>query len=931
MDYSQTVNLPKTGFSMKAGLVQKEPQTIKMWEAIGLYNKQLEKRKNAKSHILHDGPPYANGEIHMGHALNKVMKDIINKYKFFMGFRTPYVPGWDCHGLPIELKVMEKLGEKAERLSPITIRKECREYAQKFVKVQMEGFKRIGVFGDWAKPYLTMSEEYEAAILEAFGNLVEHGHVYRGLRPVHWCIKDNTSLAEAEIEYHDHSSPSIYVKFPVAKHSVDELKGKKVSVLIWTTTPWTLPANTGLSFHPNETYVAVKTGDEYLIMADKLREAVLKLIDLKEENAVRLTRQDLEEMDVRHCWIDRESHVVFGHHVSMDTGTGIVHTAPGHGMEDYVMGIENKLPLLSPVDDKGNFTADVPEFAGENVFKANEKIIKFLEDKGILYFRQDISHSYPHCWRCKQPIIFRSKPQWFFKVSDEKLQAAALHEMTKVRWVPEWGQLRMKNMVEGRPDWCLSRQRNWGVPIPAFYCEDCGEAMLSSDVIKNVIDLVKKEGIEVWFKKDPSELLPSGKKCGKCGGTKFKKETDILDVWFDSGVSHMAVLDKREDLKSPADVYLEGNDQYRGWFQSSLWPSIAIKNNAPFKTIITHGWVLDEQGRQMHKSLGNTMSPKEVYDKFGADVLRLWVVSEDYRGDLRIGDQLIQKCADNYRKVRNTFRYLLGNLDGFETGHMLKYKDMLDADKYILSRLYELNGSVVKFYEDFEFYRSFKELLNFCTVDLSAFYLDILKDRLYIYPKDSRERLSAQTAMFLILERLMIMLAPILPFTMEEVFQLFFLKDPAGAAVPSDSVHLQDWKECPEEWKNEVLNAKFAELLKVREVVLKAAEFLRSGSNGGEAIGSSLEARVEIKPLNDKIAGILKEQSSQLRYLFIVSEAAIAADLKSVTAQDENVAVYAEKASGAKCARCWNYSTQVGSFSDHPELCERCHPFVKAL
>lgn len=820
---------------------------------------------------------------------------MINKYKFLRGFRTPYVPGWDCHGLPIEQKVVEKLGEKAGKVSPVVLRSECRKYAEKFVKIQMDSFKRLGVFGDWENPYLTMSEDYEAAIIEAFGRLVENNYIYRGLRPIHWCINDGTSLAEAEIEYHDHTSPSIFVKFPVTEHKIEKLKGKKVFVLIWTTTPWTLPANTGLSFHPEENYEAVEVNGEYLIMAQKLKDTVLSLKKLRGD-MVALSKKDIQEMKVKHCWIERESRVVFGRHVTMDTGTGIVHTAPGHGMEDYIVGIEYGLDLISPVDDKGRFTKDVPEFEGMNVFDANEKIIEFLDKKGVIYFRQNITHSYPHCWRCKNPIIFRSKPQWFFKVSDEKLSRTALNELPKIRWVPEWGEVRIKNMLEGRPDWCLSRQRSWGVPIPAFYCEECSEVIYNKKTIDHIIGIVKKEGIDVWYKKEAVDLLPEGIKCPKCGGIKFRKETDILDVWFDSGVSNYAVLDKREELHSPADVYLEGNDQYRGWFQSSLWPSVAIKGNAPFKTVITHGWMLDEQGKQMHKSLGNTISPKEIYDKFGADVLRLWVVTEDYRGDLRIGENLINKSAESYRKIRNTFRYLLGNLSGFSKDKALKYSELIDVDKYALALLSRLNDNVIKYNDDFEFYKSFREIYDFCAVNMSSFYLDILKDRLYIYPNDSMERISAQTAMSAILEHLMTMLTPILPFTMEEVYQDYFAEGENG------SVHLRDWKVLPEEWNNEFILKKFNDLLKIRDIVLKAIESLRSGS---EAIGSSLEARILIQPLNKKCKELLEWQeggsqsrNALLRYLFIVSEVKVVGQLEKITLQDENIAVYAERAAG---------------------------------
>lgn len=924
MDYSKTVNLPQTEFSMKANLIQKEPEMIKRWEKIGLYKKQLEKREGKEEFILHDGPPYANGEIHCGTALNKVLKDILNKYKFLRGYKAPYVPGWDCHGLPIELKVVESLGEKAHSIDPVELRKHCRKYAEKYVKIQMDAFKRLGVIGDFENPYLTMSKEYEIAIVEAFGELVKNGYIYRGMKPVYWCISCGTSLAEAEIEYHDHTSPSIFVKFPVVKHNVTELKNKKVFVLIWTTTPWTLPANTGLSFHPEESYVATNVEGEYLIVAEKLLNSVVSIKGITNPEVIKLTKKDLEEMKVNHPWIERESKIVFGLHVTMDTGTGIVHTAPGHGIEDYVIGLEYGLEQLSPVRDDGTFDESVENFSGMNVFDANEKIISFLSEKGLLYEREDISHSYPHCWRCKNPIIFRSKPQWFFRVSDSSLSSLALKYIEEIKWVPEWGKQRIKNMLEDRPDWCLSRQRHWGVPIIAFYCEDCGEAIVDKKLIDNVVNIMKKDGVDVWYQKEAKDLLPEGTTCPKCGGKKFRKEKDILDVWFDSGVSHYAVLDKRPELRSPADVYLEGNDQYRGWFQSSLWPSLAIKKNAPYKTIITHGWVLDEQGRQMHKSLGNAVAPKEIYDKYGADIFRIWVVSEDYRDDLRIGENMIQKCVDMYRKIRNTFRYLLGNLHNFDKSKMLEYNNLIPVDKFILAKFYQLSKNVEKFYDEYEFYRAFREIYNFCSVDLSSFYLDVLKDRLYIYPLNSRERLSAQTVLYNLLERMMIMLSPVLSFTMEEVYKTFFSKN------EEDSVHLLDWLSPLEEWNNSRLFSDFEKIMEIRDDVLKAIEFLRSGKKG-EPIGSSLESKIIIMPKNDNIKKILDTYKSDLRFIFIVSGVEIVSSLDNPMIENEEWNVSSDYADGKKCARCWNYSTEVGNYSDHPELCERCYPIVKEI
>ncbi len=920
MDYRKTVNLPKTKFSMKAGLSAKEPIYLKRWQKMDLYGKQLKSREGAEKKILHDGPPYANGAIHIGHALNKILKDIINKYNYFKGYQTPYVPGWDCHGLPIELKVAEKLGSKMKTMDILDIRQKCRDYAKRFVDIQKEGFVRLGVFGEWDNPYLTLNENYEASIVEAFGLLVERGYVYRGLRPVYWSPDSVTALAEAEVEYHDIESHSIYVKFPVVKHNLKGLNNK-VFVMIWTTTPWTLPANTGLSFHPDETYIAVNVGDETYILAEKLADTVMAIDGHKVDQKTAVTQAELKGLTVNHPWIDRESKVVFGTHVTMDTGTGVVHTAPGHGMEDYMVGLEYGLEILSPVDDYGRFTADVPEWEGQKVLQTNEKIIEFLDQKGVLYHASTFVHSYPHDWRTKTPVIFRSKPQWFFKVSDPELQKKAMKHIPDINWVPSWGEDRFKNMIENRPDWCLSRQRNWGVPIPAFYCENCGEAILTGETVSHIVEQIKKEGIDIWYRKSPEELLPAGFVCPKCGGKHFIKEMDILDVWFDSGVSHFAVLDQREGLSSPADIYLEGSDQYRGWFQSSYWPSLAIHNRAPFKTVVTNGWVLDEHGKQMHKSLGNTVSPKEVYDKFGADVLRLWVVTEDYTRDLRIGDNLIQKAVDAYRKLRNTFRYFLGNLNGFDESQALSYGDLLPLDQYALGKLFDLNDRVEKFYDNFEFHRAFREIYNFCVIDLSNRYLDILKDQLYIYAPNSQERLSAQTALNHILRSLMMMLAPVLPFTMEEIYMQVFAKD------DNDSVHLQTWVSPASEWKNDILIQEVDEVMKVRDVVLKGMEKLR----GNGTIGQPLESRVSLHPLNETLKNLLEKYQSSLKYWLIASEVRLTDNIAAHSESTDDIEILVEKAEGEKCERCWHYSTGVGSYAKHPTLCERCASIVETL
>lgn len=920
MDYSKTVSLPQSNFGMKAGLVAKEPLYLKRWEEMNLYGQRQQKRQSAPTFVLHDGPPYANGEIHFGHALNKILKDMILRYKYHRGFRTPYIPGWDCHGLPIELKVTEKLGSRAETMPILDLRQKCRDYASQFVDRQREGFKRLGILGDWDHPYLTMSQEYETAILESFVELVSKGYVYRGLRPVIWSPSTRTALAEAEVEYADHTSPSIYVKFPVVEHSLDQVVGE-LYVMIWTTTPWTLPANTGLSFHPDEEYVAVKVGRETVILAHKLMEKVLSLKGQQPQVLQKLKKSDLEKLKVQHPWIERESRVVFGEHVTMDTGTGVVHTAPGHGMDDYYVGMANGLEMLSPVDDLGRFTAEVPEWQGEFVFSANPKIIEFLDGRGLLYHYQDFVHSYPHDWRSKKPVIFRSKPQWFFKVSDKELSEKALSTLPGVQWIPDWGQSRIQNMLEGRPDWCLSRQRKWGVPIPAFYCTECGEVILNEETSRSVMEQVREHGVDVWYKKEADKLLPGGYKCPKCGAMTFTKESDILDVWFDSGVSSLAVLDQRPELQRPADIYLEGSDQYRGWFQSSLWPSVALKGAAPFRTVITHGWVLDEEGKQMHKSLGNAVSPSEVYNQYGADVLRLWVVTEDYRADLRVGANLIQKTVDAYRKIRNTFKYLLGNLSDYQPGQELVYAQLLDVDKYALSLLHGLQTRVEGFMESYEYYRAFREIYNFCVVDMSNRYLDILKDRLYIYAADSRERRSAQTVLYYILRHMMIMLAPLLSFTMEEVYLEYFADQGQG------SVHLEDWPVLQDSWKNPELSKRFDSIMNIRDGVLKALDIVRSEG----VIGTSLAARVQVQVKDPEVKKILESYTDQLRYFFIVSEAVLIDTLQSVTHENEDVAVLAEPAQGSKCARCWNYSIRVGEDTEHPELCERCAPVVRAL
>ncbi|MCD6353060.1 MAG: isoleucine--tRNA ligase, partial [Proteobacteria bacterium] len=776
MDYKNTINLPKTNFSQKANLPRKEPEILKKWGEMDIY-KLIESTPGTKgNYVLHDGPPYANGHIHLGHALNKILKDIIVKSKFMDGYGVNYIPGWDCHGLPIEHEVDKRLGAKKKGLAPLEIRRSCREYAENFVAIQREEFERLGVLGDWENPYLTMAYDYQATIVREFGKFVEKKCIYRRKRPIQWCSTCHTALAEAEVEYKDHTSPSIYVKFPLVSDIGDRVpllrEEKNISVIIWTTTPWTIPANLAISFHPDFIYVAVRVKDEIYILAEELLEATMAVIGVADYDIVAsFPGTTMEKLICRHPFLDRDSLLVLGNHVTLETGTGCVHTAPGHGQEDYEAGLQYDLDIYAPVDDEGKFTKEVEFFSGQYVFDTNKAVNQKLKEVGALLKEEEIVHSYPHCWRCKNPIIFRATEQWFISIDKDGFREEALETIRKVQWIPHWGEERIYGMIENRPDWCISRQRTWGVPIVIFYCKSCQHPLAKKDIIDKVADIFDQEGADVWFSRDATQLLPPGTSCPECGSHEFEKEKDILDVWFDSGVSFAAVMEGREGIDIPVDLYLEGSDQHRGWFHSSLLTAVKTRQKAPYKTVLTHGFVVDGEGKKMSKTLGNVIHPNDVIKKYGAEVIRLWVAGEDYRDDIRISSEILQRLSEAYRRYRNTCRFLLGNLTDFNPDtDTVEYEDLDEIDRWALHRLQQLIINTITAYNSFEFHKIYHRIHNFCVVDMSSFYLDVLKDRLYCSRVDSRERRSAQTVMYEILLVITKLYAPILPFTTEEIW-----------------------------------------------------------------------------------------------------------------------------------------------------------------
>ncbi len=930
MDYKKTLNLPFTKFAMKANLPQREPQQLKEWEEKKIYEKLREQSKGKPPFILHDGPPYANGHLHMGHAINKILKDIIVRSRQMAGFDASYIPGWDCHGLPIEHNVDKKLGKKKKEMTDVEVRRECRSYAARFVDIQREEFKRFGVAGEWDEPYLTMNYPYEARIAKECGEFALSGDMFLGKKPIYWCCSCQTALAEAEIEYHDHTSPSIYVKFPVNNDVREVLPGIEddMFVVIWTTTPWTLPANLGICLHPSFIYAAVKTENQgVLILAKDLVDDVMKAFGIENYTVLNeITAQALENKTCKHPIYDRDSVIILGEHVTLEAGTGCVHTAPGHGADDYIVGRQYGLDCYSPVEDNGVFSKEVECFGGEFIFKANTTINEKLSQLKMLLKNEDMSHSYPHCWRCKKPVIFRATPQWFISMDKLGLRKNTLAEINNVQWIPSWGRERIYSMIEYRPDWCLSRQRSWGVPIPVFHCQDCKEVYVTRESVDKIHELFTEHSSDIWFDKDAKFLMPEGATCEKCGSENFTKDHNILDVWFDSGVSHAAVLEEREGLSRPADMYLEGSDQHRGWFHSSLLTAVGRTGKAPYKAVLTHGFVVDENGHKMSKSVGNVVAPESVIKQYGADVLRLWAASADYRGDVSISNNIIKQLSDAYRRIRNTCRFMLGNFSDFDVAKDLSpIQEMSELDRFILHRLHHVVKRSLTSYEKYEFHTIYHTLHNFCVVDLSSFYLDIIKDRLYTSPAADPLRRDAQTVMFIILDAVTKIMAPILPFTADEIY-----KHMPGASNQKESIHLEDMVSLNDEWEDQTLAEKWEQIRMLRSEVTKALEEARKE----KLIGHPLDAALEIKLPDTPLKAIVENLTENLNDIFIVSMASVVEMLDDSAYQGKEIdglAIQVKKATGEKCERCWRFDTTIGNEPEHPTTCGRCATALKKI
>ncbi len=923
-DYKKTLNLPKTSFSMKANLANREPMMLKAWEKSDLYGKIRAARKGRKSFVLHDGPPYANGDIHIGHSVNKILKDIIIKSKTIAGFDAPYIPGWDCHGLPIELQVEKKHGKPGQKISEAEFRKKCRAYAQRQVDGQRKDFIRLGVFGDWANPYQTMNFDFEANIVRSMGKIIDNGHLQQGAKPVHWCLDCGSSLAEAEVEYEDKRSPAIDVRFKAVNESeILEKMGVgsnagagPISTVIWTTTPWTLPANRALSMHEKVEYVLIqceKDGvQERLILAHDLMNSAMDRYGVDKFNVLgQCFGAALELVKFKHAFYDFEVPVILGDHVTTDSGTGIVHTAPGHGQEDYVVGQKYNIEVANPVGANGVYLEGTPLFAGKHIFKANDEIVEVLKEHGSLVHHHALEHSYPHCWRHKTPIIFRATPQWFISMDKNGLRSQAMGEIEKTQWIPDWGQQRIEKMVEGRPDWCVSRQRTWGVPLTVFINKDTNELHPNtSELLEQVAKLIEKEGIQAWFDLEPSEFLPEG-------GDTYVKVTDTLDVWFDSGVTHACVVDAREELTGPADLYLEGSDQHRGWFQSSLMTSVAMNGKAPYSQVLTHGFTVDGNGKKMSKSLGNVMSPQAVVNRLGADILRLWVASANYTAEMTVSDEILDRSADSYRRIRNTARFLLSNLNGFNAEtDIVASEDMVALDRYIVGRAHQVQQEIIEAYDSYQFHTVVQKLTHFCSIELGSFYLDIIKDRQYTAKEDGLPRRSCQTAMYHIAQALVRWIAPVLSFTADEIWK----------SLPNSEefVFTSEWYEgLTALSEEETLNTDFWQQLQdVRNAVNKVMEQARRD----EVIGGSLQANVTLFA-GQALAANLTQIASELRFVLITSDVTIVAgeaSSEAVATEVEGLSVLVEASTGEKCERCWHHREEVGADEAHPTLCGRC-------
>ncbi len=914
-DYNSTLNLPKTDFPMRAGLPKSEPETLKRWQETDVYNKLMEHNEGKPLYVLHDGPPYANGDIHLGHALNKVLKDIIVRYKNMTGFKAPYVPGWDTHGLPTELKARKKAGVgNSTSISEVELRKICRDFALGYIDDQRDQFKRLGGIGEWDNPYITLNHEYEAKQIQIFSEMACKGYIYRGLKPVYWCPDCETALAEAEIEYAEDPCHSIYVKFRVTddlgKLSAMGADIKNTYFVIWTTTTWTLPANVAICVGPRFNYSVIKCDGEYYVMAEELYVSAMEAAGKQNYEVIGTIKgSELEYMKTAHPFLDRTSLVIVGNHVTLESGTGCVHTAPGHGVDDYeVCRNYPELPMVVPVDAHGRLTEEAGMFAGLLTEEANKPIAEYLEKTNALFALQKIIHQYPHCWRCKKPVLFRATKQWFCSVNAFKDEA--VEAIKNIEWLPAWGEDRITSMVRERKDWCISRQRKWGVPIPIFFCKDCGEPIIDKKAMDAVSELFAKEGSDAWYAKDAKDIIPAGIACPKCGCKEFDKEKDIMDVWFDSGVSHAAVCEARPYLKWPADLYLEGADQYRGWFQSSLLTAIATKGQAPYKTVVTHGWVVDGKGEKMSKSMGNGLMPKVIFNQYGADILRLWVASSDYHSNVRISEEILKQLSEAYRKIRNTTRYILGNISDFDPNNdKVSFDELLPIDKWALFKLDELNKKVRDGYDHFDFHQVYAAIHNFCVVDMSNFYFDVLKDRLYTEKKDGKLRRAAQTAIYTILDAMARMIAPILAYTSDEIWQFM----PHDSSANAENVMFNDMPELTGVELDDSFISMWDRIHETRDIVKKAIE----PEIKAKKIRTSLEAKITLKCTGEQY-DFLKDAEKELASSFIVSQV----DIVNEAADELEVTVSA--AEGEKCERCWIYSKTVGQHPVHKTLCARC-------